>query len=589
MRRSPLASAGATPGFALLGQTFLDGTGQGTIRRSRALGSVNWAFVITLFVALIFIFMWYTAADDRDKVKAENANYVKAYKEGAVQLETAIGHITSLTDVLGFKTQSVSLGGRNIPLSDVNKVKQHLDKAGEVEVVQADGSKVMEPGFMASLWKLEVQIDQSARSGGNPGVTETVVDLSQTSPKFREAVARISALVNAVPPKPAVPVDSDDAAAQAKYKADTDAYSKAVSELSAAQKAFHGEGEFASERRKLSDTIGLPATLDIDQWKAIKLSFGPKVDVPITSVELAFPMWRPVWDAISGEFRANKGADRVSIDKLNADLKAERQVVADQNKRYEDLNTTLKAEIDAKTRELEEANKRAATNEQAARKAENDLQMQITERKREVSTLTAELTAHKERLAADKEHRDLSIRRDEVDGHLVGVNQLLETGTIDLGSDAKVYPGLKFVVSTVDRGGARQPKGEVQVIQVTGRNSSKVRIVSASAHLGSGDLISNPFFSADAAIHIYCVGWTPDFVQRRRIEAMNVVLDASPTAATDFFVVPDEWKGGSAAAPAEGEEAPAAGASPLDKARQEANNFGAQLVTRRMLETFLKL
>ncbi len=561
----------------------------GTTPRSRSLGSVNWAFVITLFVALIFIFMWYTVADDRDKLKADNENYVKAYKEGAVQLETAIGHITALSDAVGFKTLSVNLGGRNIPLSDVAKLRQHFDKAGEVEVVQADGTKVMEPGFMASLWKLEVQIDQSTRSGGNPGVTETVVDLSQTSPKFREAVSRIAALVRALPPKPALPMDPDDAAAQAKYRADSEIHMKATEELKKATDAFHGEGEFAKERKVLSQTIGLPATLDIDQWKALKLSFAPKVDVPITSVELAFPQWRPVWDAISGEFRANKGADRQSIDKLNADLKAERQVVVDQNKRYEDLNTTLKAEIDAKTRELEEANKRAAANEQAARKAENDLQMQITERKREVGTLSAELTAHKERLAADKEHRDLAIRRDEVDGHLVGVNQLLETGTIDLGSDAKVYPGLKFVVSTVDRGGARQPKGEIQVIQVTGRNSSKVRIVSATGHIGSGDLISNPFFSSGAAIHIYCVGWTPDFVQRKRIEAMNVILDAAPTAATDFFVVPDEWKGGSAAAPAEGEEAPAAGASPLDKARQEANNFGAQLVTRRMLETFLKL
>jgi hypothetical protein len=552
------------------------------------MGSVNWAFVITLFVALVFIFMWYTAADDRDKLKTENENYVKAYKEGAAQLETAIGHITALSDAVGFKTLSVNLGGRNIPLSDVAKLRQHFDKNGEVEVVQADGTKVMEPGFMASLWKLEVQIDQSTRSGGNPGVTETVVDLSQTSPKFREAVSRIAALVKALPPKPAVPVDPDDAAAQAKYKADLEIYTKAVEELSKATQAFHGEGEFAKERKVLSQTIGLPATLDIDQWKALKLSFAPKVDVPITSVELAFPQWRPVWDAISGEFRANKGADRQSIDKLNADLKAERQVVVDQNKRYEDLNTTLKAEIDAKTRELEEANKRAAANEQAARKAENDLQMQITERKREVGTLSAELTAHKERLAADKERRDLAIRRDEVDGHLVGVNQLLETGTIDLGSDAKVYPGLSSWSAPSTR--RRAPAwGEIQVIQVTGRNSSKVRIVSATGQIGSGDLISNPFFSSGAAIHIYCVGWTPDFVQRKRIEAMNVILDAAPSAATDFYVVPDEWKGGSAAAPAEGEEAPAAGASPLDKARQEANNFGAQLVTRRMLETFLKL
>jgi len=559
-------------------------------RRSHLLGSVNWAFVITLFVALIFIFLWYSAADDRDKTKGENARLVQAHKDSSVGLETAITKLGEHVDLLGFKNQSITLAGRAVTVSDLPALRQHLEKAGEVEVVQADGSKVKQPGFMAELWNLKIQIDQSARSGGNPGLTEKVVDLSQASPKFRETLANISALAKAVPPKPAVPVDPDDPAAAAKYAADFEAYTKAVEALKAATTAFNASGgEFEAERKKLQKTLGLPAVVDPDTWKAVEISFAPKLDVPVTTVEQAFTMWGPAWTGILAEFKANKGADRQTIERLTADLAAERKVIVDQNKRYEDLNTTLKTEIDAKTRELEEANKRAASNEQAARKAENDLQVQITERKKEVSTLSAELAAYRERVAADKERRDLAIRRDEVDGHLVAVNQLLETGSIDLGSDDKVYPGLKFIVSYVGRGGAREPKGEVQVVQVTGRNSSKVRIVSAVSQLGSGDLISNPFFSSDSPIHVYTLGWTPDFMQRKRIEAMNVILDTAPTANTDYYVVPDDWKGGTAAAPAEGDEAPAAGSSPLDKARQEANNFGAELITRRMLEDFLKL
>lgn len=559
-------------------------------RRSRSLGSVNWAFVITLFLLLGFIFLWYQAADERDKAKADKARTEQAYKDSAVQVEAAIAALEDVSSVTGFREKNMTLGGRAVVITDTAKARLHLDKTGEVEVVQPDGSKTKVAGFMNALWNLtKVTVDQATRSGGNQATAEKTIDLNMATPAFREAVKKLAGLRDAIPPKPAPPVDPGDQAAEAKYKADLAAYEAAVNALKEAMTAFHNSGAFQNERASFKNVIGLSTRFDPDTWKATELSFAPKLDVPVTSLEQVLPLWTQVWEGILAEFKANKGADRQSIDKLTADLSAERKVVAEQNKRYAELQTVGKGEIDAKTSELATANKRASDNEQAASKANNDLQVQITERKKEVAALMAELAAHKARLASDKEQRDLEVRRDEVDGTVVAIDHTLETGTINLGSDAKVYPGLKFVVSYIDRGGARQPKGEVQVIEVTGRKSSKVRIVSAVSQMGTGDLISNPFFNSQKAIHIYPVGWSPDFIQRRRLEQMNVTIDTAPTAKTDYYVIPDDWQGGAAAPAAEGEEAAAVGSSPLDKARQEAIVFGAQLITKRMLENFLKL
>lgn len=558
-------------------------------RRSAALGSVNWAFVVTLFLLLGFIFMWFQAADERDKALAEKKRAEDAYREGNTQLTEAITNLEDISRVLGFQTKNLTLGGRAVVVSDVEQARLNLEKGGEVDVLAADGSKAKVPGFVNALWnQTTLTIDQAARSGSNQATSEKTVDLSQASPKFREKLKELSGLAQAVPPKPAAPVDPGDQAAEAKYKSDLAAYEQAVAAYKNAQTSFHENGEFAAERKAFQRVVGATVRSDPDTFKAVELSFKPKLDQPITTYEQAMPLWSEVWAGILAEFKANKAADRQAIEKLQADVKAERSTVEQQNKRYGELETVSRGEIEAKTRELETVSKRAADNEQAARRAENELQVQITERKKEVSTLTAELGAYKARTAADKEQRDLEIRRDEVDGLVMAIDQQLQTGTINLGSEDKVYAGLKFVVSFVDRGGARQPKGEVQVIEVTGRKSAKVRILNASRQMGSGDLISNPFYNASRAVHVYCVGWTPDFIARRRLEQMNCVIDTAPTAKTDYFVVPDEWQGGSAA-PAEGEEAAAEGQSPMDKARQESQVFGAKLITRRMLENFLKL
>ena len=110
-----------------------------------------------------------------------------------------------------------------------------------------------------------------------------------------------------------------------------------------------------------------------------------------------------------------------------------------------------------------------------------------------------------------------------------------------------------------------------------------------------GDIISNPLFDADEPIHVFIVGELQKYplsIAERRLNRMNVIIDAEPYGETDYFVVPDAL-----AAPApettddddgfDDDEGQPAGASEYEKIQQVAKNFGATVITERMLNEFL--
>jgi hypothetical protein len=85
----------------------------------------------------------------------------------------------------------------------------------------------------------------------------------------------------------------------------------------------------------------------------------------------------------------------------------------------------------------------------------------------------------------------------------------------------------------------------------------------------------------------------PLSLARERLARMNVVLDATPSGDTDYFVIPDSM---AAAPPAgaggeEGEEEPEEGAAnpaaELERVEKLARTFGATVITERMLNSFL--
>ena len=566
-----------------------------SLLRGTVLGSVNWAFVITLLLLLIFIFMWWTAADDRDKAKqdltttrADNANL---QREGTA----LVTELDATSKILGFPgDKSLRFGPLSAQTVDRDKAVQHLSPNGEVEVKDDAGNVTKVPGMLNMLRNLKIKMLDSVRSAsGVPADAARTVEFKWMTQPYKSKLKEGAALLAQIPPHPVAPVDTSDEVRMAKYRADLEAYTRAY------EAYFGGKDkpgfmeelakQFPNETKEFKELIAGQA-FDPDTSREVEVLLGYKVTATeLSNYQALMPLFEEPFKALLADYKVNKETDVQSLAKVRADLKAANDEITAQKGRYDALVASSGTELAAKNAELEAERTKSSTNEAAARQAEQKLVAMEGEKKLEVSKLNAKVSALEARVAGDKEVHELEIRRDEVDGTLLAVDNSSEVGTIDLGSRHKVYPGLKFQVSFVDRGGARQTIGEVQVIRVTGRDSSQVRILSATQPLVAGHLLSNPLYAADHPIHIYPLGWAPDLIQQRRLDEMGVIVDKVPTAATDYFVVPNDWKGGTAT-PKEGEDPAAAAASnPLDKAQQEARTFGARVITFRMLETFLKL
>lgn len=563
-----------------------------TARGTTVRGSVNWAFIITLILLLGFIFAWFTTSDERDKLKGEAAKAKEAEAAALKQAREIGAALKEVSEVVGFRGKTITVpgSGESIAYTDASRVQGHLSDVGEVEKTEGD-AKLKVPGLWAFLKGIKVTYMSQSRSGDNKEMSKDAakeVAFTWATQKFKDKLRDVEAKLKAVPErKPVQPLDSGDVAAQEQYRRDLEAYNAAVAAVQAAQTELTGP-EFAAEWKEWKNQIGSAGVWNPDVAKAVEVRFDPDVVArPATLEDVLLLPQQPI-NRLINELKVNKEADLKTIADKEAAIKGNETALADAKKALEEQGTQMNGEITKRSQELEAANTRAAKNEQDARKAEGDRQVAADEAKKAVARLQARINALEQALKGFKEERDLSVRRDEQDGTLLAVSSDLGTGTIDIGSSAKAYEGLKFNVSYRERGGARMTVGEVQVIKVTGPFSSEVRVVSASTTLTRGMMVSNPFFEAGKSVHIYCVGWTPDFTQRTLLERMNVVIDAAPSAQTDYFVVPDDWKGGTAA-PAEGAEGGAPAASPLDKAKQDALVFGADVVTKRMLESFLKL
>ncbi len=133
------------------------------------------------------------------------------------------------------------------------------------------------------------------------------------------------------------------------------------------------------------------------------------------------------------------------------------------------------------------------------------------------------------------------IRRD-IDGNVLDVSPSLGTGGIDLGSADRVFPGLRFEVSHVDRNGIARAKGFVVVTRAVDSHYSQVRIESQerdAVPIGRGDSIASPFFDAERPIHVHVSRLvTSRRLAEERLTAMGGVIDSDPGAGTDCLVVP---------------------------------------------------
>jgi hypothetical protein len=110
--------------------------------------------------------------------------------------------------------------------------------------------------------------------------------------------------------------------------------------------------------------------------------------------------------------------------------------------------------------------------------------------------------------------------------------------------------------------------------------------------VGKGDMIANPLYSKSRPMRLYLAGELrkyPRSLAVERLSRMGVIVEDKISINTDYIVIPDSVAVG-APPPAEGEAAPeGAPATQSEYARLQtlARDFGATLITERMIESLL--
>jgi hypothetical protein len=541
-------------------------------------GSANWPFIIALLLLLLFVYLWFDASDQRDKNKIEADKQKALAGQANYDAQRAYEGWRDLSNLVGWRTVTKRYGADDYALTDVAKARVHLDPNG------MDGDRPGLHKFLAD--KATISIIRSLHTAKADKAEEKPTDFTWMKAGFKAKVQQVLTLAQNIPPKPAPPVDPDDAGAVAKYTGDVEAYEAAVRELEKSIDELKGMEGW----NKYNEVIRSQTLWDPDRTDTITVNYFRPSGNAIPTFEEMMTAPQDVITLILEDYSKNKSADAANIDTLKRDLEAKEQTIASSQaslaKEQSDhvaTRTALQAEVTAGTEALERVRSEsvkwqtlAAQNEQGKKDAER--------------AAATKIGALESRIANDKEWEDLAIRRDDPDGRVLSASVNLGTGTIDLGSADHVFPGLKFTVSYVDRGGDRQAKGEVMVRRVTGPHSSQVTILSATSPIVTGDIISNPFFDASEAIHVWFYAGKPDEIALARLNQLGVVVDLQPSADTKYLVIPNDLKAVGTEAPPEGGDgaAPAAaGDDPLSRVEKMARTFGARVITQKMLEHFV--
>jgi hypothetical protein len=548
-----------------------------------------WPFVITLLLLLLFVFLWFSEKGDRETITAQRDEARQRVETiGAIEGKLK-DQLTKTAEVVGFAKQitlTVDVGGKQETVSgvwvDTDKVAAELNPdnaGGAVNRLRATS----EVSIKQDLWRPKA---------GQPAATK--VDLEKLPPAFKEKVKQAVEAWPGTPPAP--PADEDDAAAVADYNSKKTAYEDALAKY----RKIMDELVLMKDWPAYSQVIGATSPYDLEKTSVVKWQFWfPSTGAPTTLEEysrhpatIAENLVKSWTEMVNANLTTIEGLakDKANLEKTidnpdEASPGLKQQLEKEQAAHSAD-NDRLSKELSAAKADAESNRVKVTTAEQALAKLEQDTKLEKARTDQSISAL-------ENRIRTDKEIREIEIQRNDPDGIVLDMNPILGVGYINLGSADKVYAGLKFDVSAVGRGGIRSPKGEVMITRVLDAHYSQVRLVSslsAERPVGKGDLIANPLFSKSRPMRLYLAGELrkyPRSLAVERLSRMGVIVEDKITINTDYIVVPDSLAVG-APAPAEGAEggAPAA-QTEYDRLQTLARNFGATLITERMIESLL--
>jgi hypothetical protein len=545
-------------------------------------GSTNWPFVIVLLALLAFVYMWWTAQENKDSQDQKIADLEKS-RAALVAVAQSRGELLAAhARILGWTEQLMDQGSTGLDptlQSNLATVAEHLKPDGRIT---AEGGETL--GAMAQILQdARITIPTSMRS--SDGTAESSpLKLQNLSDELKAQIEKIQGME--VPARPQLPADADDTEAQAEYQ-------NKLAEYTTAVEAFRAEIETA---------------VNMDGWSEVEQEFrtqyGLSVDAE-TMVTLAFGV--PLAEqTVQGFMRAVRGIPKMIVDEFAIEKKtdvAERTrlmaQLAEKETKIGELNESLRTQQDTygtdmaqKESTIEELRGQVADRDTKLNAVQQQLETEKTEFQNTQAKTMAELNAQREANRLEKQRFEIKKARDDDDGIVLAANPSLGIANISLGHADKVQVGMPFQVSALDRVGARVAKGTIMVTKVTGDHSARARIVSGSA--GSGDVIHNPLFDKSDKIYVFFAGpmekW-PAGMAKGRLASKGVILQSAVDGNTNYIVVPNSWTVAAAmadsASEGEDEEADSGAKSPIEKLEQVARNVGARVLPERLFDSFL--
>jgi len=562
-----------------------------TSSTGRQLGGTNWAFIITLIIALVFIWMWFQETDKIDKAmadkKAAEEKVVRMNAEG-VKLADALAGVS---DVVGWKNKNFQLNEitRNetsFSYSDAAAIKANFDPEGVVAGAEEGATT---DGLLKKLIaSAQLTFEREARMHSTKTGEEKEYKFQTLSTAFKDKLESVKAKWSEIQfNRPIPPSDPDDDAGVADYNAALSAwegqvkeYGNDLSELS----SMAGWTEY-------SKVIAAPGTWADITKTPLTVQFYQYTDTGERTIEAAMVGLDKGFERMGDELRANMQTWGQEVSQLRKDTAAKEASITE-------LQTQLTGEQEAHNNDVQQLQDRLNTETERANRnairatnAENESARVKEDSTKAVAGLNREIEARKEQNRLLKEKRDLVIARDDVDGSVLVSNATLGTAMIDLGTKDKAFVGQKFVVSALDRAGNRVNKGEIMIVRVTGDHSAKCRILAGGA--GRGDRIHNPFYQPGERIYVYFAAkmdkWPKDMAAER-LAQLNVVVQDAPNGKTHYIIVPNSWAAPVEVTSDEDDEEDDEGGSastPLEETQKTARLFGANVITESLLDAFL--
>jgi hypothetical protein len=542
--------------------------------------------IISVFLVLVFGFLWYSQRSDIEETRADAAKAREAQAAAEAETQQRVEELVAVSNAVGFTETRGTLA-----LTSPKQIEPHItaNPAG----FHANLQKAARVRLPKEFWK----------AGAGEAPPSVAFDLSKAHP---ELLGKVRSLHEKRPTEvPVAPDDDASDAEKAEFAAKKAQYDRQFAEYQAElDRVLAQDPAFAAVVRE----IGPAAMFAIDEGAAVDTvdfySTLPLLPTKLDAYIVGQHSADKALEKMRAAFEASIASNAAVIKSLREELAQKERAITNPDEAALGLREMLQREQAAHTAdvarlqaEIAELTARAEGFRVEASNAANELARARESAATEKRRLDFEISALRDYQRLQKEGADLAIRRNDEDGRILDASTTLGTAYIDLGSVDRVYAGLKFEVYGVGRGGIRELKGTVLVQKVLDEHYSQVTILSNVADsrpIVRGDTIHNPFYDATKVVHVYLAGDLrkyPKAIAASRLQRANVVIDEVLGTETDWVVVPDSMTAPVEAAPAEDGAEPAAGpaatATAYDRLRERARTFGATLVTERQLEAFL--